>query len=304
MGRKRRDGRQRGRGERGERRDWANAPPRSVPLAAEGGIKAESRQGAFGSSWWARRWQAVLESFRIGGRLARGRNYARDGQVLSVEIVRGKVRSRVQGSRPTPYDVTIGVKVLTDEEWDNVIGALSRQALFVAKLLAGEMPEDIEKAFTQEGLSLFPEKRGDLKTDCSCPDDANPCKHIAAVYYLLGEEFDRDPFLIFQLRGLERSKLAEKLSGRAAEQEGPKAELREPLSAAPGDFWGLGPVPDDLFGEVQAPPVSAGLVQRLGKFPFWRGENPLLASVEAAYVDASAAGVKAFLGEKPEPKGK
>jgi uncharacterized Zn finger protein len=275
-----------------------------VPLAAEGGIKAESRQGDFGSSWWAKRWQAVLESFRLGGRLARGRTYARQGQVLSIDIDEGKVRARVQGSRPIPYDVTIGVKVLSDEEWDTVIGALSKQALFVAKLLAGEMPEDIEKAFTQAELSLFPEKRGDLKTDCSCPDDANPCKHIAAVYYLLGEEFDRDPFLLFRLRGLERGKLVEKLSGKASDEAAPKVELREPVSATPGDFWEMGLVPDDLFGEVQAPPVTAGLVQRLGQFPFWRGEKPLRASVEAAYVDASALGVKAFLGEKPEAKGK
>jgi uncharacterized Zn finger protein len=275
-----------------------------VPLAAEGGIKAESRQGDFGSSWWAKRWQAVLESFRLGGRLARGRTYARQGQVLSIDIDEGKVRARVQGSRPVPYDVTIGVKVLSDAEWDTVIGALSKQALFVAKLLAGEMPEDIEKAFTQAELSLFPEKRGDLKTDCSCPDDANPCKHIAAVYYLLGEEFDRDPFLLFRLRGLERGKLVEKLSGKASEEAAPKVELREPIAASRDEFWELGLVPDDLFGEVQAPPVTAGLVQRLGKFPFWRGEKPLLASVEAAYVDASALGVKAFLGEKPEAKGK
>src|SRR5262249_29285877 len=114
MGRKRRDGRWR---DRGDRRDRGHFPPRSVPLAAEGGIKAESRQGDFGSSWWAKRWQAVLESFRLGGRLARGRTYARQGQVLSIDIDEGKVRARVQGSRPVPYDVSIGVKVLSDEEW-------------------------------------------------------------------------------------------------------------------------------------------------------------------------------------------
>src|SRR5262245_61470119 len=86
--------------------------PRSKPLDAQGGIKAESRQGDFGKSWWARRWQAVLDSFRIGGRLARGRTYARQGQVLSIDIHAGEVTARVQGSRPKPYDVKMSVAKL------------------------------------------------------------------------------------------------------------------------------------------------------------------------------------------------
>jgi uncharacterized Zn finger protein len=292
---------------RGERRPhfWGNSPPRSVPLAAEGGIKAESRQGDFGSSWWARRWQAVLDSFRLGGRLARGRSYARQGQVLKIDISLGKVTAEVQGSRPKPYTVSLSVKPLSEQQWEDVILALSKQAIYVAKLLAGEMPDDIEKVFQQAGLTLFPEKRGDLRTDCSCPDDANPCKHIAAVYYLLGEEFDRDPFLLFRLRGLEREALVRMLGPGKAQEAAPKTEIpAEPLPANPAEFWELGAVTDDVYGEAQTPPVTAALVRRLGKFPFWRGEKPLLEAVEAAYVDASAAGIKAFLGEKLEHKGK
>ncbi len=309
MARRRQHGR---RPERHERREPLG--PRPAPIAAEGGIKAESLNGDFGLSWWAKRWAAVLENFRLGGRLARGRTYARQGQVLNIDIEEGKVSARVQGSRPEPYDVKLSVKPLSARQWGDLIAALSKQALFVAKLLAGEMPDDIEKVFAQAGLSLFPDKKGDLRTDCSCPDRANlgehlgggaACKHIAAVYYLLGEEFDRDPFLIFRLRGLDRPRLVEKLGGaRGKPEAAPKVELREPLSPLPSEFWTLGPIPDDLFGEVQTPPVTAGLVRRLGKFPFWRGEKPLQEAVEAAYVDASATGVKVFLGEKPEPKGK
>src|SRR5262245_40337330 len=113
-------------------------PPRSKPIEAQGGIKAESRQGDFGKSWWAKRWQTVLDSFRIGGRLERGRTYARKGQVLAIDIHAGEVTARVQGSRPRPYDVTISVTRLDRAEWDKVFEVLSRQALFVAKLLAGE----------------------------------------------------------------------------------------------------------------------------------------------------------------------
>src|SRR5947208_12128826 len=110
-------------------------PPRSKPREAKGGIKAESRHGDFGTSWWAKRWQSVLDSFRLGGRLARGRTYARSGQVLSIEVKAGKVSASVQGSREEPYRVQISVKPLTAEQWERVIESLSRQALFVAKLL-------------------------------------------------------------------------------------------------------------------------------------------------------------------------
>lgn len=106
----------------------------------------------------------------------------------------------------------IEVDTLTGKQWDKVVEALSGQALFTAKLLAGEMPTDIEEMFAKTKVSLFPQHQEDLMTDCSCPDWSNPCKHVAAVYYLLGEEFDRDPFLLFRLRGLGRDELLQRLS--------------------------------------------------------------------------------------------
>jgi uncharacterized Zn finger protein len=282
-------------------RHWDHAP-RPAPLAAQGGIKAQSRGSDFGKSWWAKRWQAVLEGFRIGGRLARGRTYARTGQVLSIHVASGVVKARVQGSRPAPYDVTIKVTVLSEKEWGRVLEVLSRKALFVAKLLAGQMPQEIEGVFTQAKLSLFPQKKGDLKTACTCPDEANPCKHIAAVYYLLGEEFDRDPFLLFRLRGLDREALLRRLGSQAAAQapreaRRPEAPSGEALPKDPRAFWALPPAEEDQFGEVQAPQVSMGLVLRLGKFPFWRGEKPLVAALEPAYIQAAARGLSTFLGE-------
>ncbi len=184
---------------RSRRNDWY--PDRyfepSRPLRAEGGIKAQSQRGEFGASWWAKRWIKVLEGFNIGGRLARGRSYARSGQVLSIAIAEGRVTAKVQGSRPTPYDVTIQVKTLSPSEWSKVLDALGRQALFAAKLLAGEMPQDIEPLLGTGRKLALPRGRRQTWTRYSCPDDSNPCKHIAAAYYLLGEEFDRDPFRIF-----------------------------------------------------------------------------------------------------------
>ena len=181
--------------------------PPSIPQSVKGGIKAQSKQGAFGKSWWAKRWIQVLEGFNIGARLSRGRSYARKGQVTAITIDKGQIIGMVQGSRPKPYNVTITVKGISPAGWKKLIKVFSGQALFAAKLLAGQMPQDIEKAFKDVKLSLFPSQLKDLHTDCSCPDWSNPCKHIAAVYYLLGEEFDRDPFLLFKLRGLSREEL-------------------------------------------------------------------------------------------------
>src|SRR5688500_3340359 len=144
--------------------------PKSRPRAVTGGIKAQSQRGGFGTSWWAKRWIRVLEGFDIGARLGRGRSYARNGQVLDVAITEGKVRAKVQGSRPKHYDVTIRVKTLPAADWGRVARALSEQTLFAAKLLAGEMPDDVEKVFADAGVSLFPERLDDLETDCSCPD--------------------------------------------------------------------------------------------------------------------------------------
>ena len=150
------------------------------------------------------------------GRLSRGRSYARRGQVIDIDVAPGQVTSRVQGSRRTPYKVNIQLKPLSDRQWDKVLDALAEQAIFAAQLLNGEMPADIEEVFEAVQVPLFPASRGDLKTDCSCPDWANPCKHIAAVYYLLGERFDEDPFLLFELRGRSQEEIAAALRERRA----------------------------------------------------------------------------------------
>ena len=289
----------------------------SVPRRAKGGIRAQSKRGTFGESWWAKRWISVLESFDIGARMGRGRNYARSGQVLSIDIEKGTVKAKVQGSRPTPYRVAIEIQSITPANWGKLVKALSHQAIFVAKLLAGEMPQDIERVFQSAGLSLFPGKSKDLKTECSCPDWSNPCKHIAAVYYLLGEEFDRDPFLIFKLRGLPREELIKMLGSgekkpdkRKGKRKPPPAQEEkkktllprpEPLPADGSLFWNGGSLPEDFFGEVQIPPVSAALLKRLGNFPFWRGKERFFDALEPVYARASTRGLAVFLGEKNGP---
>ena len=288
--------------------DYVYFPP-SQPQAAKGGIKAQSKRGAFGESWWAKRWVAVLESFNIGARLGRGRSYARRGQVISITIDKSLVKAMVQGSRPKPYGVTIRVKTLSGASWKKLARTLSHQAIFAAKLLAGEMPQDIERAFKDAGLSLFPEKLKELDTDCTCPDWSNPCKHIAAVYYLLGEEFDRDPFLILKLRGMNREEIVRLLGGTSRKttsrytrgkstisETGEEVSLPlEPLASDVSAFWDGSSLPDDLFAEVRIPPVTAALPKRLGSFPFWRGEQRFLDAIDPIYIQASPHGMDLFL---------
>jgi hypothetical protein len=154
------------------------------------------------------------------------------------------------------------------------VDELAAEARFAASLLAGRMPDDVEEAFAAAGLSLFPKRRESLRTSCTCPDWSNPCKHIAAVYYLLGEEFDRDPFLIFRLRGLDRDELvalldrAMVMAPRQRSEPAARAEKPEPLPARPGAFWQGGELPDDLDGEVEPPPATGGAPGAAGPVSF------------------------------------
>lgn len=303
-----------GRRRRGGRGWGWDSYERTTPREVKGGIRAQSKHGVFGENWWAKRWIAVLEGWGIGTRLGRGKRYARSGQVVSIDVGRGKVSAKVQGSRPLPYTVEISVKALAAADWKRVARGLASQARFAAKLLAGEMPEEIESLFEGEGIALFPSRSKDVTTSCSCPDLSNPCKHVAAVYYLIGEELDRDPFLIFKLRGKSREELVAMLDevprARAAPATKPaaksavksRAEPAEPVAGAellpadPEAFWVGRAIPADLLGEVRLPPVAAAPARRLGRFPFWRGSEPFLETLEPLYIRASTRALELLAG--------
>ena len=191
----------------------------------------------------------MLESFGLSGRLARGRSYARAGQVLDFELSQGKVTAQVQGSRPRPYQVRIGVLPLTTAQWRKVFARLASQALFRAKLLAGEMPHEIEDVFAECGTPLFPRTAADLDMHCSCPDWGVPCKHLAAVCYVLAEEFDLDPFAMLAWRGKDRDELLAALR-----------QLQLQLGQASASPARGGPVPGSpaLAGPALAGPAEAG----------------------------------------------
>jgi uncharacterized Zn finger protein len=242
----------------------------SGPIAVEGGIKARSKRGAIGEQWWSQRFIAVLESYGMSGRLQRGRSYARRGQVLEFALSAGTVTARVQGSRPSPYRVSIAVRPLTGDQWRAVESRLASQALFRARLLAGEMPAEIEEVFASCGTPLFPQSAGDLDMECNCPDWGMPCKHLAAVCYVLAEAFDDDPFAMLAWRGKERDELLAELRGARG---GAPAGL-PPAPVGPGDSPALAvladvpvPPPEQAAASFWSPGLSQARLNTLPQSP-------------------------------------
>ncbi|MEV0216685.1 SWIM zinc finger family protein [Micromonospora sp. NPDC050695] len=193
------------------------------PRRVDGGLRARSARGAIGRSWWSRRFLEVLESFALGTRLTRGRSYARAGQVLRLDIAPGRVSAEVQGSRPRPYEVSIALSPFPAALWTRIEEELAGQAFFSARLLAGDLPDELEELFVAAGAPLFPAGVDELTQRCNCPDFAVPCKHLAATFYLLAEAFDADPFELLHWRGRSRAQLLDALRARRAEATGTPA---------------------------------------------------------------------------------
>ena len=274
---------------------------RHGPRLPSHGIRAHTRRGQFGQTWWASRWIAALERLVNPGRLARGRTYARAGQVLSLDVTRDGVQAVVQGSRPEPYSVTIEFKKLTDVEWDRVIDVMASEAIYAARLLSGEMPEQIEEVFAAAGATLFPAHEGDMRTRCTCPDWANPCKHIAAVHYLLGERFDQDPFLMFLLRGRSQEEIVAALRARRA---GSDAELPSDAEASAeldlATFWSAPKTSEEVALHFALPESDALPIKGLGPPAFVRDQaarRALTVAMERLYEQIGAYALLLALGD-------
>ncbi|KGG16905.1 MULTISPECIES: swim zn-finger containing protein [unclassified Prochlorococcus] len=168
---------------------------------------AIGREGLGKQSWWVEQWMELINSYRYKKRLERAWGYAREGNVTSIRFEGRRIHARVQGTENKPYKVKIWLDILDDEDWGYVIDALAQKAKWSAQLLAGVMPKDIEQAFATTGKRLFPFNLQEVKSECNCPDPANPCKHVSAVYFLMGEQFKEDPFILFQLRGKDKNTL-------------------------------------------------------------------------------------------------
>lgn len=265
-------------------------PPPSRPLRVSGGVRARSRRGTIAQTWWSQRFVEVLESIGLGNRLERGRRYARAGQVLELRFDAGTVTASVQGSRRAPYRVRLGLTVFGKAQWAAVTELLAADAWYAAALLSGEMPHEIEAPFAAVGLALFPSRPGDLSMDCSCPDREVPCKHVAAVLYLVAEALDSDPFAILAWRGRERDELLAALDDlRADDGRDPERAERlrgsEPLAACLDHYWVGGTV------TPQRPTAQGGdaLLEELPRIEVTVRGLGLAAALRPAYRELAAA---------------
>lgn len=284
------------------------------PIEVEHGIRLAKPIAQAAQSWWSLRWLSIIQQFGLGVRLERAKQYAMRGQVLSIQIENGVVRSQVQGADQEPYRVIIAVKTIPRAIWTAIMSDFGLRSNFGIQVASGALPseQEIDTTFRDNGVLLFPDRQGEMQTKCSCLDWSNPCKHIAAVYLLLAAEFEKDPLLIFKLRGLSSSDLFDLLKvpkdapdrtdREAIAQARQKIERRTLLSeaSAPGRgqgqrkltrdpklFWKKFIKPADVL-EPWAPPVeAASLPQSLGEFPFWQGNEEFLPSLRFVYEVAS-----------------
>ncbi len=236
----------------------------SVPIPTRDGLATSKQRGAMAASWWSRRFVDVLESYGLGARMQRGRRYARAGQVLSFDVHAGMLVAQVQGSRPTPYVVTVAAESPTVEQWASVDAALGARVGFVARLLAGEVPSDLEDVFRDAAVDLFPALWSALDARCSCPDWENPCKHIAAVMYVFADQLDDDPWLLLEWRGRTRDQLLDPLRTRTgAPTPASESEIAPwwPFDAGARLLAGLRAEPDSGLSEAPDPPD--GVLRRL-----------------------------------------
>jgi uncharacterized Zn finger protein len=265
----------------------------------------------FSRTWWGQRFIAALEKIMDSGRLSRGRSYARGGKVKSFGIQDGLISAQVRGSvnpyfgvyKEPLYTTTIEFKQISAANWSAAIAYVASKASLISRLMLNEIPDNIDDAFAKLDLYLLPHRKDDFKTNCSCPDWSNPCKHIAGVYYLLAAQLDQDPFLLFELRGLSREALQKELAksplGQAlsaelrVEKTAPQPDLSyytTPITQPPEkiaslkDFWqGEKRLPQTIE-TVPAAIVPAILVKKQGDFPpFWQKESSFIEAMEELY---------------------
>ncbi len=178
-----------------------NHPEEHAKANGNGSAPRGVGSGTHAESWWGGRWVRALAQLLNPRLLARGRIYAGAGRLLDLDIGIGVVLAQAQGDDGTVCHLRVELQTFDDDIWERVTATMAGQAIYAAQLLNGEMPMDIEAVFNAEGVSLFPASRREFHAQCSCPDYARPCQHVAAVLWVIGEQLDDDPFLLFALRG-------------------------------------------------------------------------------------------------------
>lgn len=288
------------------------SPHQSSPSAADPGVLPAvnpEHPSAHATTWWGRRWIEAIEhiSTTYANRLVRGLKYAQQHRVRNLKVVPGKVEVQIAGQRRAPYRVSIQLKALTASQWNKIVEVLSGRAAFAASLLAGEMPEALAGVFEQCGLPLFPQRMGDIKASCSCPDWANPCKHIAAAHIAVAEALDADPFMLLSVRGRNQEQLLADLrtarSGEDFDDDPSDKDLGGVLISQldPSTFF----VAQDDFSDyrfsIARPDMPMPLLRRLGDPARWSAPLPLASAVASIYDRLSELAARIGTIEMAEP---
>lgn len=287
-----------------------------LPQSSERGAELGAGLGAWGCRWV----DAVLALGPAnGGRLERGFAYARDGHVSGLEIVEGEARASVAGSLPKPYKVTLQVAPFDDATWDRALVELGGREPCATAILAGQMPSeaDLDAVLKPLGVSLLPARETDIVARCSCPDRATPCKHVAAVHYVVAGALDRDPLLLFELRGRAKELVMEALKRVRADgssgvddssdlsADSGAGQAITPEALAPGAYetpqGDLGALRFWLEGDAGAP-VGCDILRPLGEPEVWSRSEPIATWLEPAYQAASSMARDLAQGLKPGKK--
>jgi uncharacterized Zn finger protein len=223
------------------------------------------KNGKIARTWWAKSWNQNLERYAdYSNRIPRGRSYVRNGSVLDLKISSNTITSLVSGSRSTPYSIKISIKPL-EEKIEKDLMAASRASLdSMQSLLSGEFPADLKETFFKQGTGLFPTPR-EINLDCSCPDYAEMCKHVAATLYGVAIRLDEKPELFFVLRGIK----IDDFVGKMVKQESEKILRRaakksdRALGADAGDLSELfGIEVEPTLTKTKKPPVKQRAADR------------------------------------------
>lgn len=262
--------------------------------------------------WWTQQWIDLLNSYRYKKRLERARNYARQGNVLSIEFKDQKIIAKVQGTAPKPYELSLWLDIFSDEDWDYVIKTMSERAIFTAKLLAGEMPQNIEEVFAANGLRLFPFALDEVHSRCNCPDPASVCKHIAAVYYLLGDRFGDDPFVLFMLRGRAKEQILDTIRQQRSQNEPKNTDAKisektkkvstsyrqETLKIA--NFWQYDRPLEPSLVVIAPPPSSETVLDILGPLNLGGSGDGIMTYFKQVYQEVSQQAIMMGLKQEEE----
>lgn len=267
---------------------------------------------AMSKTWWGERFLDALAEFTDSGRLQRGRAYAKDHRILAWKITKGVVKADIRGNvnpyfgvyKEPVYKTTVQMRHLSEAQWKKIIAQLSNRATFIAKLLVNEIPESIEALFAEFNSHLLPKSYQDFNVSCDCPDYAVPCKHIAGVCYRLAAEFDHNPLLLFEMRGLPPKKLHQELIksplGKVLASSQDLADVQFPMA----DSFFTRPEPESLPKQItlkafwqgqvalpkELPPhqeatLPAALIKKGGDFPqFWQKQSSFIAVMEDFYL--------------------